>query len=162
MAKEKNTKYRVKLNDKQISMLVMALVYIALGVLFIIFKGQILTWITYVIGALLIVKGVIDFVSYKLIIPAAVEISLGILAISRGAAVTQAVASIGGVMLVLYGLYNLFTQPKTIVSLVIDILTVVAGVLLMINTSGVIEWLFIVMGVIFIINGICEFLKIRK
>lgn len=162
MAKEKNTKYRVKLNDKQISMLVMALVYIALGVLFIIFKGQILTWITYVIGALLIVKGVIDFVSYKLIIPAAVEISLGILAIILGAAVTQAVAIIVGVILILYGLYNLFTQPKTIVSLVIDILTVVAGVLLMINTSGVIEWLFIVMGVIFIINGICEFLKIRK
>ena len=47
--------------------LIYALIYILLGILFCIFRGRVAVWCVYVIGALLIVQGVLDMVHQRLI-----------------------------------------------------------------------------------------------
>lgn len=159
MAKKGNTKYHVKPDKQLVSQILMAIAYIAIGVLFCVFKAQVLGWIIWVVGILLILKGAVDFLSYKLTVPAIVNIALGVLTIVFGYVFAQAIAIVVGIVIILYGLSNLLNNSRNIFTLAISILTIVGGFLLVFNPNGGIEWLFIVIGVVFIIDGVLALVR---
>lgn len=160
MAKKGNTKYRVKANKEQVAQIITALVYIALGVLFCIFQEQVAGWLVYVVGGLLVLKGVIDLFVYRLTVTAAIELVLGILAIVLGVAILDAIAIIVGVIIAVYGVMNLIKfGVKDLISVVINVLLIVAGVLLATNPGAGYAWMFIIIGVVFIVDGVMSLVK---
>lgn len=160
MAKKGNTKYRVKANKEQISQIIVALVYIALGVLFCIFQAQVASWLVYVVGGLLILKGVIDLFVYRLTISAAIELVLGIVAIVLGATLLDLIAVVVGVVIAVYGVMNLVKLGvKDFLSIVVNVLLIVAGVMLATNPGAGYAWMFIVIGIVFIVDGVIALVK---
>jgi len=161
MAKKSNnkTKYRVKPDKALVTNILVAAVYIILGILFCTFKAQVLGWLIWIVGILLIVQGAVDLIAYRKTTPAVIEIVLGVLTIVCGNVFVQVVAIVLGIVVILYGLSGLVTNSKNIFSLALNLLTIVAGVLLVLNPNGAIEWMFIVLGVLLIVDGVIALFK---
>lgn len=154
MAKKGNTKYHVKPDKQLVNNILTALVYIGIGVLFCIFKGQVLNWLIWIVGFLLILRGCVDFISYKLVTRAVVEIALGVLTLVFGGLFASALTIVVGIVIALYGLSNLLNNSRNIFTLLVSVLTIVGGILIAVNPGGAVAWLFIVVGVVFIVDGI--------
>lgn len=155
MAKKGNTKYHVKPDKQLVNDVLTAVAYIAIGVLFCIFKGTVLNWLVWLIGALLILRGAVDFLSSKRLSSRALaEILLGVLTILFGVLFANAIAIVIGIVVILYGIVNLLNNSRNIFTLLVSVLTIVCGVMIVANSSGAISWLFVAIGVMFIIDGI--------
>lgn len=155
MAKKGNTKYHVKPDKQLLNNILTAVAYIAIGVLFCIFKGAVLNWLVWIIGVLLIIRGAVDFLSgRRLTSRALAEILLGVLTILFGVLFAEAIAIVIGIVIILYGVVNLLNNSRNIFTLLVSVLTIVCGVMIVANSSGAISWLFVAIGVMFIIDGV--------
>ncbi len=155
MAKKGNTKYHVKPDKQLLNNILTAVAYIAIGVLFCVFKGAVLNWLVWIIGALLIIRGAVDFLSgRRLTSRALAEIVLGVLTILFGVLFAEAIAIVIGIVIILYGVVNLLNNSRNIFTLLVSVLTIVCGVMIVANSSGAISWLFVAIGVMFIVDGV--------
>ena len=145
------------------SNLITAILYVAVGALFCIFKGQILGWIMTIIGVLYVVQGVIDIVN-KDLTKGIINCGIGALILLFGWLFLTVACIILGVLIVIKGVKELLevlkAKKKNIFDLIAPIVTIVIGAILI--ACKFIDWLFIVVGVIFIINGVLELLGKKK
>ena len=144
--------------------LLRALLYAVIGVLFCIFKGGILDVLLTIAGVLFIVYGIIECIN-KNILNAVVYIVLGALIIAGGWLFVEIVLVIFGALLIVSGIMDLgkVAKSKKTVNFLAPIVTIVVGVLLILSHwIGMLNWLFIVLGVMFIINAILLLFGIKR
>ncbi len=149
-------------NDKKNNLMSAAL-SIILGVLFIIFKSEVISIAMTILGALLIIIGIIDIVN-KLTTPGIIYIVVGALIIVFGWFIATVVLYIFAALLIIYGaleIYYIFKNnvsgASPLASLIIfavPVLKLVIGILLFFNQGGVVSWVFIVSGIIMIVDGL--------
>ena len=142
--------------------LVYALLYILLGILFCIFRGAVAVWCVYVIGALLIVQGVLDMIHQRLI-QGILEAAVGVLAIVFAAAITKWAVMILGVLLLLWAILRLFdSSRKSLLALLTLVGAGVVGVLMIVNAFAALSWFFLVIGILLIVEGVLYLVPLSK
>lgn len=143
-----------KKTNKVANALIYALIYIVLGVLFCIFRGAVAVWCVYVIGALLIVQGVLDMVNRRLI-QGILEAAVGVLAIVFAAAITKYAVMVLGIILLVWAILRLFDSTlKSTLTLLYIVGAIVVGVLMIVNAFAALSWFFLVIGILLIVEGV--------
>ncbi|MBE6694462.1 MAG: hypothetical protein E7589_06840 [Ruminococcaceae bacterium] len=145
---------------KSHSNLVNALIYIVLGVLFCAFRSGMLAISLYIGGGVFIILGILDMLK-KEYVSGAVSAVIGIVLILFGAFnLLNIVLFVLGIMLVIKGAVSLIEaiKGKSVVDIVFAAITVTAGILLMVSNLvwAVIDIFLIIIGVILIVNGVIE------
>ncbi|MBQ3495157.1 MAG: DUF308 domain-containing protein [Clostridia bacterium] len=145
------------------SNLITAILYVVVGALFCIFKGEIISWIMTIVGVLYIVQGVMDVLN-KDLIKGVINAGIGVLILVLGWLFVAVASIIFGVLIIIKGAKELLevlkAKKKNIFDLIAPIVTIVIGAMLI--AGKFLDWLFIVVGVIFIINGVLELLGKKK
>lgn len=136
------------------SAVVTAIAYIVAGICFCIFKAGVLSWIMTIVGLLLIVQGIMRLVRNDQT-QGIVYVVVGAVILIGGWLFVKVAMLILGAVLVCGAVMSLAGQknPKGTASLVYDILTLVMGVCLMISPWAMIDWFFVIIGVLFVIKG---------
>ena len=142
--------------------LLSGLISIILGVLFIIFKAEILNWMMIGLGVLLIVMGVLDIVA-KNLIPGIVLLIVGILTIILSSTIIWLLLYILGVLLIVLGIVlfvQLFNTKRkyrsgllTFISFLVPVFYILIGICLCFNQTSFINTVYIIVGVLLIVQG---------
>lgn len=147
---------------KKSEKIVVALVTIALGVLLIVLRGDLISILMTVLGLGLIAFGVMDLIDNK-VPPAVVKLVGGALVILCGWVIVEAVLYLVAGALLITGILLLYEKIKTrfrcatllqtLCDYAIPILCIVIGVLLLFNQGNTVKWVFIISGIFTIIDG---------
>lgn len=144
-----------KSSSKVTNNMVYALLYVIVGILFIVFKSGMLNWLMTIIGVVFIALGVYDIIKKK-ITNGIIEAAIGVVVIVGGWVFVEIVLIVFGALLIVKGatdLISLFKGSKNVVSIIVAILTIALGVLLIVSKWVALDWMFIVIGVVFIVEG---------
>lgn len=149
--------------EKKTNQLISAIITIAIGVLFIVCKNDIIGITMTVFGAALIVSAVFDFVQ-KQIALGIVKSVVGVVVIVFGWNLMSAALYIMAALLLIYGLLLLYAVIQNkgrisdkldkILSFVKPSVYIFVGICLLFNQGGTIAWIFIVSGIFLMIEGI--------
>lgn len=152
------SKFQLKLTTDNI---VNCIIYVAIGLLLAILKAGSLNILMTVVGALLIVMGVIDIVKSKDLTKGLIEIGIGAVIILCGWLIADVVLLIFGILLIIKGIVEIVENHGAgFPILVSPIITVVIGALLVIAKWALIDVICVIAGIVFIVNGIlCLFGK---
>ena len=153
-------KVRVK---RDFSPILNAILTIVLGILFIVLKESVLKYALTVFGVVLLVLAVVDLIDR--IIPAAiVKAVIGVLAIVFGWVLVSAALYVMAALLIIYGLVQIYEMIRakvkaskavyTLLLYAVPAASIAAGLCLFINQSGTITWVFILTGVLLLIEGV--------
>ena len=138
-----------------------ALIYIILGALFCIFKTGVLNWLMTIAGALFIVFGVLDLVKGATA-SGIINIAIGAVILLGGWFFLEVVLLVFGILLTVKGAIALTNALKALNKSFFDILfpalTIVVGVMLIVSKWALMDWFFIVMGIMFVIDGVLALL----
>lgn len=138
-----------------------ALIYIILGVLFCIFKAGVLDWLMTIAGALFIVFGVLDLVRFATT-SGIINIAIGAVILLGGWFFLEVVLLVFGILLTVKGAIALANALKALNKSAFDILfpalTIVVGIMLIASKWALMDWFFIIMGVMFVIDGVLALL----
>lgn len=153
--KKKNTK------SKKVSTttLLTALLYIVIGILFIAFKSSMLDWVMTITGILAIAYGIYLIIKRKLVL-GIIFAAVGVALILGGWLFLEIVLLVLGVALVIYGAVGVIEgiqKKRGFITILLSVLTIVVGVLFIVNKWAAVDWVFIVCGVILIIDGAIGF-----
>lgn len=148
-----------KINDQAV---INAIALIVLGILFCIFRAGMINVLLTIVGVVLIGLGVYDIVKKKYI-PAVIEIILGIAVIVCGWLILEIALLVLGIGLVLYSVYEIVMivknfNKKNWMALIKPIIMLVIGIFLIVARWVMVDWIFIVIGVVLIINGVLALL----
>lgn len=139
-----------------------ALLYIVIGILFIIFKNSILFWMMIGIGALFILSGILE-ITKKRTVNGVVNLAIGIVIIIFAATIVDVVLRIFGGALALKGFIDLITacknKKKKVFRIIAALLTIAVGILLVLNLWATLSCFFIAIGAVLIVDGIIALLK---
>ena len=146
-------------NDK----LIEGALTILLGILFLILQGQVITVAMTVLGVVLIVMAVLDLLDHQPF-PAIVKAVFGVVVLVFGWAITTAALYILAAVLLIWGIYELYAKLRvhlkgntvglTVMLYIAPILNILLGLLLLFNQGGTVAWVFIVVGVLLIVDGV--------
>lgn len=151
MAKKKSKSY----NNRNTYDILMALLYILIGALMCIFKTSILGWIMTAAGVLLIVFGALKILKQNDLIFGIVYIVVGVAIIVSGWSLVWLALLVLGVLLIVYSAIDFFGSSRHgLFGLIKLIVSVAVGVMLIVNGFASLDILFIVIGVILIIDGV--------
>ena len=150
--------------------LIAAAIAIALGILFIVLKSDIINISMTVIGVTLIIFGVIDIVKDSKVAIGIIKIVIAALLIIFGWVWTLAVLYLLGGALIIAGILLLYELLKNRVSCfngnlaetlqyLEAIVGILIGVLLLLNGF---DWIFIAVGIVTIIEGLVIFVEALK
>ncbi|MBR2974282.1 MAG: DUF308 domain-containing protein [Clostridia bacterium] len=136
----------------------MAILYVVVGALLCIFKAEVLNWVMTAAGVLFVVAGVLDIVKYKNNQSGIVNIVIGAVIIIAGWFILEIALIVFGVLIVINGVNQLVAISKTkkLLAFLAPVVTILVGVLLAIAHWVVFDWFFIVVGVIFIVDGVLQ------
>lgn len=141
---------------------VYALLYIILGVLFIVFKSGMLNWLMTIAGIVFIALGIYDIIK-KNLNQGIIETVIGVVIIVGGWVFVELVLIVFGAMLIIKGVMDLIaafrTKSKNVSRIICSIITLVVGILLILAKWVALDWFFIVLGVVFIIDGLFALLN---
>ena len=116
-----------------------------------------------IIGVLYIVQGVLDILN-KDLVKGVINGGIGVLIIVFGWLFAAVASIIFGVLIIIKGAKELLeclkAKKKNIFDLIAPIVTIVIGAMLI--AGKFLDWFFIVVGVVFIINGVLELLGKKK
>lgn len=144
-----------KSSNKVTNNMVYALLYVIVGILFIVFKTDMLKWLMTIIGVVFIALGVYDIIK-KNLTNGIIEAAIGVVIIVGGWVFVEIVLIVFGALLIVKGaldLISLLKGSKDVVSIIVAILTIALGVLLIVSKWVALDWMFIVIGVVFIVEG---------
>lgn len=157
--------------EKNSEKLLQAILTIVLGVLFIVFKSDIIGIALTVLGIALIISAIIDLV-HKQVTPCVIKAVVGVVIIVFGWTLMSAALYIMAALLLIYGillLYQMIKENKARVEsadkalgFIKPVLYIVSAVCLLFNQGGTIEWVFILSGVFFIVEGIISLIQYFK
>ena len=141
---------------------VYALLYIILGVLFIVFKSGMLNWLMTIAGIVFIALGIYDIIK-KNLNQGIIEAVIGVVIIVGGWLFVELVLIVFGAMLIIKGVMDLIaafrTKSKNVSRIICSIITLVVGILLILAKWVALDWFFIVLGAVFIIDGLFALLN---
>lgn len=148
MAKSK----KLKLSTNNI---LTCIVYAVIGALLLILKGGSLGILMTVVGALLLVLGLVDVFKNKDLMKGLIEGLVGVAIIVCGWLIADLVLLILGIFLIVKGLMEIFKGRKSgFMALLSPIMTVVIGILLVVSKWALLDVMCMIAGVIFIINAV--------
>ena len=134
----------------------------ALGVLLLVLKGEVISILMTVIGIGFIVFGIMDIFS-SLVPPAVVKIVVGALIILCGWVIVKAVLYIVAAALLIIGILMLYDKIKkkvyckdllqAIFEFAVPVLFVLIGVMFLFHQGKSVEWVFIISGILTIAEG---------
>lgn len=127
------------------------------GVLLCILGTKVLEILFTVIGALMVVCGVVSII-YSNTIGGILSICVGVLLILGAWLFVNVLFIINGILLCISGVgsFAISLRNNDIKNLIVSILMVVLGVFFFINTEATANWIFFVIGALFIVTGIME------
>ena len=132
-----------------------AVVYAVVGILLLILKGGSLGILMTVVGALLIVLGIVDIVKEKETVKGVLEAVVGLAIIVCGWTIAEIVLLVLGVVLIVKGVMELVKNIKGGFSAILSpIVTIVIGVILVIAKWALLDVMCIIAGVILIVNAV--------
>lgn len=134
---------------------VTAVLYMAVGVLFFIFRSGMLNVPMTVAGVAFIVAGIVSLVN-KALISGVFYMIIGALVLLCGWLFVEVVLLVFGVLLFARGLLDLVASFKvnSAFALIASALTIVAGVMLVVSKWAMLDWIFVVLGVLFFADGV--------
>ncbi len=147
---------------KRTEKIVSAGLTIALGVLLILLKADIISILMTVLGVGLIALGVMDLV-HKLVPPAVVKLVSGAVVILCGWIIVSAVLYIVAAMLLVVGIILLYekikgkvsfsSKWKTLCDYAVPVLFILIGLCLLFNQGNTVNWVFIISGIFTVVEG---------
>ncbi|MBQ8686051.1 MAG: DUF308 domain-containing protein [Clostridia bacterium] len=147
---------------KKSEKIVTALATIALGVLLIVLRGDLISILMTVLGVGLAAFGVMDLFNRRFP-PAIVKLVFGLVVIVCGWVIVEAVLYLVAAVLLIAGILLLYEKIKnkvscatlfyTLCEYAIPIVFIVIGTLLMFNQGNTVDWVFVVGGIFTVIEG---------
>ena len=147
---------------KKSERLITALITIALGVLLIVLRGDLISILMTVVGLGLIAFGIMDLIDNR-IPPAVVKLVGGVVVIVCGWVIVEAVLYLVAGALLIAGILLLYEKIKnhsrcatlfyTLCEYAVPVVFLVIGTLLMFNQGNTVKWVFIFGGIFTIIEG---------
>ena len=147
---------------KKSEKIITAALTIALGVLLIVLKGEIVSILMTVLGLGLIVLGILDLFERQ-IPPAVVKAVIGIVIIVCGWVIVKAVLYLLSALLLIAGILLLYERIKTrgvcstvfqaICRFAAPALCILIGILLLFNQGNTVAWVFVLSGVFTVLEG---------
>ena len=147
---------------KKTEKIVSALLTIALGVLLITLRGKFISILMTVVGLGLIAFAVLDLFN-RFIPPAVIKAVAGVVIILCGWTIIEAVLYILSAILLVAGILLLYEKIKnhsrcdalwqTVCQYAVPALLIVIGLLFLFNQGNTVEWVFIISGVLTVIDG---------
>lgn len=141
---------------------------VALGILFITLKGGVIGIVLTVIGLLAVAMGVSDIINKKNA-AASVKIVIGVLVLVLGWVFVDIALYVVAGVLIAFGvsqivsaikLSELCNATQRSLMLVKPIITLAAGLCLFFNKSGMIDWIFIIVGALVLAQGVISVLEV--
>ena len=128
--------------------------YAVIGILLLVFQSSSLNILFTVVGILFIALGVYDIIM-KSLVRGAIEAAIGIAILICGWTIAKWVLLIFGILLIVKGALDLIQNlHKGLIAWVMPIVTIVLGVLLVISNFKALDILFIIAGIIFLVNAV--------
>ena len=134
--------------------IVLAVAYVVIGLLLCIKQEAVLRVVLVIVGVLYIVQGFIDIFANKDAKSGAIEIVVGALTILFGELFVTVAMIILGALLIINSLYAIIALPKNLMVMIYNLIVIAIGVLLIISHWVGASWLYILIGVAFIVDGI--------
>ena len=151
----------MKLSNRLLS----SIATIILGILFLIFKGEVISIAMTILGVALVVLSVLDFLNNKST-PAIIKLILGLIAIIFGWFLVSLALFVLAALMLVMAIMEIIELSKYVnnpISVYIaPILKIVVAVCLLFNQGGTIDWVFIIAGIILIIQGVLELIQKHK
>lgn len=135
-----------------------ALIYILIGALFCIFEAGVLNWLMTIVGALLVIKGIIDALGGNLT-GGIINALIGAAIIILGWTLVNIVLLVLGVMLIFKSVPELISalKKKNTMDIISSAVMVALGVLLLFG--NVLDALVTLIGILFIVEGVIVLIK---
>lgn len=153
-----------KLSNNQ---LYTAIALIVIGILFCCFRAAMLDVLFTIVGAVLIALGAYDLFRKNWVM-GAIELALGIAIIVCGWTVLEIALLVLGIVFIIYGVYSLIVVARKIrslkdlgawIALLKPILLILLGIFLVVARWALFDWIFIVVGIIAIADGVLMIVK---
>ena len=146
------------------SELLTALLYIVVGILFCIKQDAMIDILLTIAGVVLIVKGVLDIVAKRVasgVIAAVAGLAMLLLGWVFKSIIHIAIVIFGIVILIkaIQNIFEILKRKYTVLEMVGAILAAVIGVLLIFNGWGMVNWVFILVGIALILDGAIALIK---
>lgn len=149
--KIRETKYKI----------VDAFAYILIGILFCALRSSVINWLLTIVGVVFIVLGIYDIIKNKTN-SGIITLVIGLVIILGGWLFVEAVLIIFGVLLFIKGVLELINALSTridIMQIVYASINALIGVMLIISKWALLDWFFVALGIIFIIDGVLVFFR---
>ena len=145
--------------------LIMALVYIVIGVLLCIFRSGMLNIFLTVAGALLIIYGIYELIQKQFLNGVLLTV-FGIVLIVGGWTILDIILLIMGIVLAVYGAYELIMllskKSKVALSYVDACITLIIGILFIAMKWAMLDWFIVVLGIVAIVNGVIILVNVKN
>lgn len=148
----------MKINEKPI----LAILTIVLGILFIAYKGAIISVAMTIFGVALLALAIIDFF-HENSSSAIIKAIAGIIVIIFGWLLVSVSLYIMAGLLIIFGGYKIYLlindKVKDALKFIAPALFAIIGLCLLFNQGGTVAWVFIVAGIALIIQGVILFIE---
>lgn len=142
-----------------------ALMYIVLGALFIILKGEVISIAMTAVAFYLIVTGILAL-SKKMTNTGVIYLVCGLIVLFFGWVFVSVAVYVIAALLLIYGILQLINVSKLRIKgfkkYLEPILNIVIGLCFLLNLGNTINWIFYVLGILFIVEGILTLLFSKK
>lgn len=149
---------------KKTDKLLGSILTIALGILFIILKGEVVSWAMTICGVSLVMTAISKFIN-KQSQQGIICLVIGILIICFGwTLITAAIYILAAILLIsgIMQLCNIYKVKGMFWEFVGPVMSVIVALCLLFNQGSMISWIFIVAGICLIIQGLVEMLSYLK
>ena len=132
-----------------------AILYLALGILLVVFKTETINWAMTIAGIVFIVSGILEVIK-KEWASGAVSLIIGIAILVLGNLLTNIVLIVLGILIAVKGVVSLIEEfkrsKKSVIAITFAILTVLVGLALAFGNG--LEIMLLICGIVFIVDGI--------
>lgn len=150
--------------------LIAALVSIVLGLMFIIFKGEVINIAMTIIGAVAIIMAIIDFV-HKETVPGVLKAIIGVCVIVFGWVFVDIALYVIAGILILLGITQIVSAVKNadnvgsfqkVAGFIIPVASLASGICLFFNQGGTISWIFTAAGILLMVQGVLGLINSKE
>ena len=140
---------------KSFSGIFSALLYLALGILLVIFKTETINWAMTIAGIVFIVTGILEVIK-KEWAGGGISLVIGIVILILGKWIKDVVILVLGILIAVKGLVSLIDEfkrsKKSVLGITFAILTILVGIALAFGNG--LDIMLLVCGIVFIVDGI--------
>lgn len=140
--------------SRKTSNLLASILYIALGILLVIFKTETINWAMTIAGVIFIISGILEVIK-KEWAGGAVSLIIGIVILILGNVLKDVVLIVLGILIAVKGVVSLIEElkksKKSVIGITFAILTILVGIALAFGNG--LEIMLLICGIVFIVDG---------